>query len=87
MVAFPNPEKLVEIDNRSHLVSIFEAARAAGVRPGTIRVWVHRGKVEALPIPGQELFYLPAILAAAQVPTGRPPKDEDEQQARTASAA
>lgn len=74
MVDFPNP-RILDVDNRDHLGNIWQAARAAGVQPATIRVWVHRKKIEPMPIAGGEpLYHLPTIERAAQVPRGRPRK-------------
>lgn len=71
MPTFPNPE-LYDLYQRD-LGDIWEAARAAGVKPGTIRVWESRGKIERVRIDhGQPLYHLPTIQAAAQVKPGRP---------------
>ncbi|MER8220902.1 hypothetical protein ABTZ58_09980 [Streptomyces sp. NPDC094143] len=71
MPTFPNPE-LYELYQRD-LGDIWEAARVAGVKPGTIRVWESRGKIERVPLDGdQPLYHLPTIEAAAQVKPGRP---------------
>ena len=65
-IAFPNPE-VKQVDNRDHLGNIWQAARAAGVQPATIRVWVSRRKIEPMPIAGGEpLFHLPTVQAAAK---------------------
>ncbi|MBA2951601.1 MerR family transcriptional regulator [Streptomyces himalayensis] len=72
MATFPNPG-LREIYDRDDLGTIWEAARVAGVKPGTIRVWVSRGKIEPMPIGnGQPLYHLPTVEKAAQVKPGRP---------------
>ncbi|MFF7023036.1 hypothetical protein ACFY97_18785 [Streptomyces klenkii] len=73
MVAFPNPS-IYEVLDRDHLGTIWQAARVAGVKPGTIRVWMSRGKIEPMDLgdDGPELFHLPTILQAAQVGPGRP---------------
>jgi hypothetical protein len=44
------------------------------VKPGTIRVWESRGKIERVPVgdDGQPLYHLPTIAAAAKVKPGRP---------------
>ncbi|MDX3353909.1 hypothetical protein PV703_11425 [Streptomyces sp. ME01-24h] len=77
MVAFPNPE-VKQVNNRDHLGNIWQAARVAGVKPDTIRIWVRRNKVEPMPMAGGEpLYHLPTIEQAAQVPRGRPRKDSD----------
>lgn len=46
---------------------IWTAAEAAGIKPGTIRTWMSRGKVR--PImgdPGQEIFHVPTVCAIAE---------------------
>lgn len=72
MPTFPNPT-LLELYQRD-LGTIWEAARAAGVKPGTIRVWESRGKIERVQGIGDEepLYHLPTIELAAQVKPGRP---------------
>ncbi|WP_159106689.1 MerR family DNA-binding transcriptional regulator [Streptomyces rishiriensis] len=71
MPTFPNPE-LHALYQRD-LGDIWEAARAAGVKPGTIRVWESRGKIERVRLEGgQPLYHLPTVEAAAQVKPGRP---------------
>lgn len=68
MVAYPNPP-VRAIDNRDDLADIWETARVVGVKPGTIRVWVTRRKIEpVLPTDGSnpDLFHLPTALMAAQ---------------------
>ncbi|MFI0135581.1 hypothetical protein [Streptomyces luteogriseus] len=77
MVAYPNPEGLeihfAQLEGNHDLGDLWEAARAAGVKPGTIRVWESRGKVERVPLDGDKpLYHLPTIEAAAQVKPGRP---------------
>jgi hypothetical protein len=63
--AFPNPE-LHQLYQRD-LGDIWEAARAAGVRPGTIRVWESRGKIERVRIDTcQPLYHLPTVKAAGE---------------------
>lgn len=65
MPTFPNPE-LHALYQRD-LGDIWEAARAAGVRPGTIRVWESRGKIERVRIDdGQPLYHLPTVKAASE---------------------
>jgi hypothetical protein len=74
MPTFTNPG-LREICEREHLGTIWEAARIAGVKPGTIRVWESRGKIERMPIgDGQPLYHLPTVEAASKVRGGRPAK-------------
>lgn len=71
MATFPNPG-IREIRDRDELGTIWEAARTAEVKPGTIRVWVSRGKIEPMPLEGgQPLYHLPTVKRAAQVKPGR----------------
>lgn len=50
------------------LVTIWEAARATGVKATTLRVWESRGKICRMPLPGGEaLYHLPTVIAAAAV--------------------
>jgi hypothetical protein len=69
---FPNPE-LHQLYQRD-LGDLWEAARVAKVKPGTIRVWETRGKIERVRLDddGQPLYHLPTIAAAAKVKPGRP---------------
>ncbi|MFG3046251.1 hypothetical protein ACGFZR_15145 [Streptomyces sp. NPDC048241] len=70
MVAYPNPDKLevhfAQLEEGNHLGDIWAAARAAGVKPGTIRVWVTRGKIAPI-LEGATgpVFHLPTIRQAA----------------------
>ena len=66
MPTFPNPE-LYALFQRD-LGDIWEAARTAEVKPGTIRVWESRGKIERVQgIPGdQPLYHLPTVKACAE---------------------
>lgn len=65
MPAFPNPD-LHALYQRD-LGDIWEAARAAGVRPGTIRVWESRGKIERVRLDDdQPLYHLPTVKAASE---------------------
>lgn len=74
MPTFENPG-IRQIRERDDLGTIWEAARAAGVKPGTIRVWESRGKIERMPIPnGQPLYHLPTVKQASQVKPGRQPE-------------
>ena len=68
MVTFPANPNLLEVPNIRDLGNIRQAARAAGVKPDTIRIWVRRGKVAPfLRTPGQpDLFHLPTVRAAAE---------------------
>lgn len=72
MPTFPNPE-LRALYQRD-LGTIWEAARTAGVKPGTIRVWESRGKIERVQGLGdaEPLYHLPTIEQASKVPAGRP---------------
>jgi hypothetical protein len=86
VVAFPNPDGLhvyaeTLAVGSDEIGDVYDAARAAGVQPGTIRVWVCRGKIEPL-VPRaarrgaeDDLFHLPTVAAAARA--GRPfaPRD------------
>ena len=78
MVAFPNPDGIdihaAQLADGNQLGDLWEAARAAGVRPGTIRVWMTRKKIEPV-LPDSEagpLFHLPTVIAASKVRPGRP---------------
>jgi hypothetical protein len=66
-------------DGRAHEVmgTIYEAAEAAGVKPGTIRVWMSRGKLQPLfGEPGEEFFHIPTVVDIAEAGRGRNvPKD------------
>lgn len=71
MVAYPNPDGLeihfAQIAGNRALGDLWEAAREAGVKPGTIRVWVTRGKIEPV-LDGEagQYFHLPTVRAAAE---------------------
>ncbi|WP_018385271.1 hypothetical protein [Wenjunlia vitaminophila] len=75
-VRYPNPPAHL-IRTRDDLGSIWDAARAAGVRPGTIRVWIHRRKISPVDLgdDGPELFHLPTVLTAAQAGRRHTPPD------------
>lgn len=80
MVAFPNPDGLdvyaAQTEGGEDIGDLWEAARAAGVKPGTIHVWVTRRKIE--PILGGEggmLFHLPTVKAAAEAKRKFAPAD------------
>ncbi|MEV6547981.1 hypothetical protein AB0M57_04635 [Streptomyces sp. NPDC051597] len=80
MVAFPNPEGIdmhfAQAEHGSQLGDLWEAARAAGVKPGTIHVWVSRGKIEpVLTGDGGTYFHLPTVRAAAQARAKFTPAD------------
>lgn len=70
MVAYPNPDGLdihfAQLSGNDDIGDLWEAARQAGVKPGTIRVWMTRGKIEPL-LDGEagQYFHLPTIRAAA----------------------
>jgi len=71
MQAFTNPN-IYELDFRD-LGTIWEAARIAGVKPGTIRVWESRGKIERVRLDGRgALYHLPTVKLASEVSPGRP---------------
>ncbi|MFD0074273.1 MerR family transcriptional regulator [Streptomyces sp. NPDC127166] len=73
MPAFSNPD-IYDLDYR-HLGTIWEAARIAGVKPGTIRVWESRGKIERVQIDHRgALYHLPTVERASKVKPGRRPK-------------
>lgn len=70
MAAYPNPDGLdihfAQLEGNHDIGDLWEAARAAGVKPGTIRVWVTRGKIEPI-LDGEagQYFHLPTIRRAA----------------------
>lgn len=78
-VDFPNPDGFDVLaalaEGSDDIGDIWEAARAAGVKAGTISTWISRGKVEPL-VRGADraghLFHLPTIRAAAARRPGRP---------------
>lgn len=71
MQAFTNPD-IYELDFRD-LGTIWEAARIAGVKPGTIRVWESRGKIERVQLDDRgALYHLPTVKRASEVRSGRP---------------
>jgi hypothetical protein len=74
VAAYPNPSGLdiysALADGRptdEEIGDLDDAARVAGVEPGTIRTWMSRGKIEPLVHrdDGGYLFHLPTIAAAA----------------------
>ncbi|MER5875473.1 hypothetical protein ABT119_06030 [Streptomyces sp. NPDC001910] len=71
MVAYPNPDGIdihfSQIAGNDELGDLWEAARMAGVKPGTIRVWVTRQKIEPV-IDGEagQYFHLPTVRTAAE---------------------
>lgn len=86
MVTYPNPAGLdvwAGAHDAGHragdeIGDIWEAARVAGVQPGTIRVWMSRGKIEPI-IRGErgeaDLFHLPTIARAAAAGVKHRPAD------------
>lgn len=85
MVTFPNPEGL-DLWSTAHAAGhtagdeigdVWEAARVAGVQPGTIRVWMTRGKIEPIirSAEGRDLFHLPTIATAAAAGAKNRPRD------------
>jgi hypothetical protein len=79
-IAFPNPDGLsvygAQFERHDQLGDLWEAARAAKVKPATIAQWVRRKKVEpVLSGEGGMVFHLPTIVKASQRPIGRPRKD------------
>lgn len=70
VVAYPNPDGIeihfARLQGDDNLVTLWEAARAVGVKPGTIRVWVSRGKIAAV-LDGEAgtYFHLPTVERAA----------------------
>ncbi|MFB7605274.1 hypothetical protein [Streptomyces gardneri] len=71
MATFSNPElhDLFPGD----LGTIWEAAKVAEVKPGTIRVWESRGKIERVQFDHRgPLYHLPTVKLASQVKSGRP---------------
>lgn len=80
MVAFPNPPSLDVYaygQPADEVGDIADAARVAGVEPGTIRVWVSRRKVEPLVRSREagDLYHLPTIARAAQTRAAHRPPD------------
>ncbi|MET8378034.1 hypothetical protein [Streptomyces microflavus] len=71
MVAYANPDPVdihfARLQGDEQLGTLWEAAREAGVKPGTIRVWVSRGKLEPV-LDGEAgtYFHLPTVKAAAE---------------------
>lgn len=71
MVAFPNPDGIeihfAQLEAGGQVGDLWEAARAAGVKPGTIHVWVTRKKIEpVLNGDAGTYFHLPTVQAAAE---------------------
>lgn len=80
MVAFPNPDGLevhfAQAEQGDQIGDLWDAARAAGVKPGTIRVWMTRGKIEPI-LRGDagDLFHLPTVQVAAEAGRKNTPAD------------
>lgn len=54
-------------NSRNIVGDIWKAAEAAGVMPGTLRVWMSRGKLKPLfGEPGREVFHIPTVIAVAK---------------------
>jgi hypothetical protein len=70
VVAYPNQDGIdihfAQIAGNDDLGDLWEAARVAEVKPGTIRVWVTRGKIEPV-LDGEagQYFHLPTVRQAA----------------------
>jgi hypothetical protein len=70
---------LVAVQDSPHgevLGDIWKAAEAAAIKPGTIRVWMTRGKVK--PVfgeRGQEVFHIPTVVAIAEAGRKNKPAD------------
>lgn len=80
MPAFPNPDAIgihfAQVEHGDQIGTLWEAARTAGVKPGTIRVWVSRGKIEPLlDGEGGTFFHLPTVKAAAEAGSKYAPAD------------
>ena len=71
MVAYPNPPldeiHFAQVEGNDDIGDLWEAAKTAEVKPGTIRVWVTRGKIEPI-LDGEagQYFHLPTIRRAAE---------------------
>ncbi|MFE7727398.1 hypothetical protein ACFU5D_16585 [Streptomyces anthocyanicus] len=71
MVAYPNPPldeiHFARVEGNDDIGDLWEAAKTAEVKPGTIRVWVTRGKIEPI-LDGEagQYFHLPTIRRAAE---------------------
>lgn len=80
MVAFPNPEGIevhfAQAEHGDQIGDLWEAARAAGVKPGTIRVWMSRDKIEPI-LRGAtgDVFHIPTVIAAAEAGRKNTPAD------------
>lgn len=67
----------VQDDHADTLGDLHKAAEAAGVMPGTLRVWMSRGKLKPLfGEPGEEVFHIPTVIQIAEAGRSRNvPKD------------
>ncbi|MFH9574207.1 hypothetical protein ACH4MG_27165 [Streptomyces sp. NPDC017454] len=80
MVAYPNPEldeiHFAQVAGNDDIGDLWQAAKAAEVKPGTIRVWVTRGKIEPI-LDGEagQYFHLPTVQTAAKGGAKYKPKD------------
>lgn len=60
-------EQIQEDTGSDVLGDLWKAAEAAGVMPGTLRVWMTRGKLKPLfGDPGQEVFHIPTVIEVAE---------------------
>lgn len=58
------------------LGTLEEAARLADVKPGTIRVWESRGKLQRVALKGgKPLYHLPSVVFVAADGRNRTPRD------------
>lgn len=92
MVTFPNPDPVdlhfEALHHGPQLGDRYDAARAAGVKPGTIPVWVTRKKIEpVLEGPDGPLFHLPTIRRAAEAGRAHTPANPAANRRRTTQAA
>ena len=80
MVAYPNPDGIdihfAQLAGNDDIGDLWEAARHAQVKPGTIRVWMTRRKIEPV-LDGEagQYFHLPTIRAAAEGGAKHKPAD------------
>lgn len=71
MVTFPNPDSVevhfAQVECGGQVGDIWQAAQAAGIKPGTIRTWMSRDKIEPL-LRGDsgDIFHIPTIVEAAE---------------------
>lgn len=80
-IRFPNPDGIeiafARAEGRDVIGDLWEAARAAHVKPATVLQWVRRRKIEPiLSGQGEMIFHLPTVVKAGKVPPGRPRKEE-----------